>query len=210
MVHCQLDRACLQDLGALRGHLEHLLISHLVDLARSLDDSWVACVDAIDVGIDVAAVSLERGRQGHCRRIGAAAAERRNAAIGSDALEARHDRHFTRHHRLGQLDRVDLEDARLGMSRVGSDGQLPGHPGARLHAFLLQRHRQQADRHLLAGRDDDVVFARIVQRRDLVDPFHQLVGGSGHGRDHDRDLVAARHLGFHLARSILDAIDVAD
>ena len=48
--------------GALRGHLEHLLVGHLVDLARLLDDPGIGRVDAVDVGIDIAAVGLQRGR----------------------------------------------------------------------------------------------------------------------------------------------------
>ena len=49
-----------------------------------------------------------------------------------------------------------------------------------------------------------------MQGGDVVDPLHQLVGGARHGRDHDRDLVAAGDFGFHLARDIPDAVGVAD
>src|SRR6266581_4550198 len=53
-------------------------------------------------------------------------------------------------------------------------------------------------------------ICHVMQGRDLVHPLHQLVGGARHGRNHDRDLIAAENLGFHLARGMLDAVGVAD
>ena len=82
MIHRKLDRTCLQDLGALRGHLEHLFVGHAVDLLRLLDDARIGRVDAVDVRIDVATIGLERRRQRHRRGVGAAAAQRRDAPFG--------------------------------------------------------------------------------------------------------------------------------
>ena len=49
----------------------------------------VGGVDAVDVGVDVAAVGLDRGGDRHRRGVGAAAAERGDAAgVLVDALEA--------------------------------------------------------------------------------------------------------------------------
>ena len=39
--------------------------------------------------------------------------------------------------------------------------------------------------------DDRIVFARVMQRRGLAHPAHELVGLAGHGRDDDRDLLPA-------------------
>ena len=50
-------------------------------------------VDAIDIGVDVAKIGLERDRDRNRAGVGAAAAERRQpVAILLDALEARDDR----------------------------------------------------------------------------------------------------------------------
>ncbi len=70
--------------------------------------------------------------------------------------------------------------------------------------------RQQPGRHLFAGGDDGVIFAGIVQRRDLARPADQLVGLAGHGRDDDGNLVAGIDLAFDVARDIPDAADVGD
>ena len=87
---------------------------------------------------------------------------------GLDALEARDHRHLAGLHALDQQRAVDALDARLAMRVVGHDRHLPALPGPRLDADGLQRDGQQADRHLLAGGDDHVVFARVVQRRELL------------------------------------------
>ena len=79
-----------------------------------------------------------------------------------------------------------------------------------MDAHRLQRDRQQAGRHLLAGGDNGVIFARIVHRRGLARPGDELVGLAGHGRNHDRDLMAGIDLAFDVARHIADAVDVGD
>ena len=74
----------------------------------------------------------------------------------------------------------------------------------------LQRDREQARGDLLARGDDGVVFAGIVQRRGIAAPLDQPVGGSRHGRDHHRDLVAGIDLALDVARHVADALDVGD
>ena len=131
--------------------------------------------------------------------------------LGADALEAGDHRDLRpRRQAALELVRLDAADARLAVDAVGADRDLPAQPGAGLDAELLQRERQQADGHLLAGRDDDIVFARVVQRADAGVTVDQLVGGAGHGRDDDGDLVAGIDFAFDLARDILDAVDVGD
>ena len=76
VVHRHLDRARLQHLGALRRHLEHLLVGDLIELARLRNDARVGGVDAVDIGEDVAAIGFERRRQRHRRGVRAAAAQR--------------------------------------------------------------------------------------------------------------------------------------
>jgi len=56
------DRAHLHDLGAERGELEHFLVGDLGQPARARHDARVGGVDAVDVGVDVAALGSNRGR----------------------------------------------------------------------------------------------------------------------------------------------------
>ncbi len=63
--HGKLDRAHLQHLGAERRHFQHFLEGDLRQAARLGLDARIGRVDAVDVGIDVAAVGLDRGGDRH-------------------------------------------------------------------------------------------------------------------------------------------------
>ena len=62
-----------------------------VEAPRLGHDARIGRVDAVDVGVDLALVGLERGGERDAGRVGAAAAERRDVAVGVDALEAGDD-----------------------------------------------------------------------------------------------------------------------
>ena len=140
--HAELDRAHLQHLGAERGELQHFLERDLVEPLRLRHHARVGGVDAVDVGVDVAAVGLDRGGDRHRRGVGAAAAERGDAAgLLVDALEAGDHRDLLALlEALDQLGAVDVEDARRAMRVGGQDRQLPALPGARVdaHAFAAR------------------------------------------------------------------------
>ena len=72
----------------------------------------------------------------------------------------------------------------------------------------LQHDGEQSRRHLLAGGDDGVVLARIVQGRGLPHPGHQLVGDAGHGRDHDGHAVAGVDLALDVTRDVANPLEV--
>ncbi len=210
--HAELDRAHLHDLGAERGQLQHFLERDLVEAARLRHDARVGGVDAVDVGIDVAAFGADRGRDRDRRRVRAAAAERRDAAgLLVHALEAGDDGDLlVLLEALDQFGAVDVEDARRGVRVVGQDRQLPALPGARIDAHALQHHREQPGGDLLAGRDDGVVFARVMQRRGVAAPGDQLIGHARHGRDDDGDIVAGIDLALDVARDVADAVEIGD
>ena len=69
----ELDRADLQHLRAEARHLEHFLEGHRVEPTRFRHDARVGGVDAVDVGIDLALVGLERGGQRDARGVRPAA-----------------------------------------------------------------------------------------------------------------------------------------
>jgi hypothetical protein len=79
---------------------------------------------------------------------------------------------------------------RLRERAVGQDAYLRAGVALRLDADLVQRDRQQADRHLLAGRRDDVELARIRLRRDLLREPEQPVRLAAHRGHDDRPVDA--------------------
>ena len=212
MNHAELDRAHLHHLGAERGELQHLLVGDLGHAAGARHDARVGGVDAVDVGVDVAALGPDRRRDRHRRGVGAAAPERGDAAgLLVDALEAGDHRHLLALlEALEQLGAVDVEDARRGMGVGGADRQLPALPGARVDADALQHHRQQPRRHLLARGDDRVVFAGVMQRRGFPAPPDQLVSLARHRRYDHGDVVPGVHLTLDVIGDVADALDIGD
>ncbi len=89
VVHGQFDRTCLEHLGTEGCHFKHLLIGDLIQLAGPRHDTRVRGIDPVHVGVDVAAVGLERRGQRHRRRVRAATAQRGDPVVRPDTLEAR-------------------------------------------------------------------------------------------------------------------------
>ena len=96
------------------------------------NDAGVGAEDPGDVGVDLALVGAERRGERDRRRVRATSAEGRDVVVGRDALEAGDDRHDPRLERLDEAMRPDLDDARLGVRRVGDDPRLAaGERGSR-------------------------------------------------------------------------------
>src|ERR1700719_4204765 len=128
--HAEFDRADLKHLGAQRGKLEHFLECDPIKPPRLRHHARVGSIDAIDIGVDIAAIGLYGGRDRHRRGIRAAAAPSGDSAgIQVDTLEAGNDRDllaFTE--ALDEFAAIDIEDARGCMSVGSNDWQLPTLP----------------------------------------------------------------------------------
>ena len=112
--------------------------------------------------------------------------------------------------RVDELGRIDLGDAAPRHARHRRYGSAPASPqGARRMPISLstiaispavtcspEATRRRIRAHRAAAR--------------LVDPADQLVGLAGHGRHHDRDLVAGIDLALHMARGLADTLDIGD
>ena len=211
MHHRDLDRAHLQDLRAKRRHFQHLFKGDLVHAPRLRHDARIGGVNAVNVRIDVAAVGLDRRRDGDGACVRAATSERRDPpGFTVHALKARDDGDFTAAEAFDDARAVDRFDPRRAMRGVGVDRRLPAEPRARGHPRLLQRHREKPGRHLFSRGDDGVIFALVAKRRRLLAPGDKLIGLAGHRRDHHSDLTPSIHLALHMARDIVDAFDSGD
>lgn len=134
-----------------------------------------------------------------------------SARLRIDALETGDHRHFLALlEPVDQLGAVDLENPRRSMGVAGPDRDLPALPGARLNAEALQRDRKQPGGDLLAGGHHGVIFARVMHRRGVAAPFHQLIGLAGHRRHHHGDVMAGIDLTLHMACDVADTIDIGD
>ena len=186
-----LDAPQVQDLGARRRHLEHLLGGDAVELAGGRDDARVGGEDTVDVGVDLADVGAERGGQRDRGGVGGAAAQRGDVlGVLGDALEAGDDRDRAVVDRLLDPARRDVDDLGLAVRRVGDHAGLGAGERLRGVAERGDRHRHQRHRDPLAGGEQHVELARRRQRRHLLGEVAQLVGGVAHRRDDDDDVVA--------------------
>ena len=212
MDHAELDRAHLQHLGAERRQLQHFLEADAVEPTRARLDPRIRRVDAVDVGVDVAAVGGDRGRDGHGRCVRSAAAQRGDAAgVLVDALEAGDHCDFPALDEAAhQFAPIDLADAGAAMGVVGVDRNLPALPRSGRHPDRLQHNGKKPRGDLLARGHHGVVFARVMQRCRRAAPFHQLVGHARQGGDDDGDLMAGVDLALDVARDVADAVEIGD
>jgi hypothetical protein len=205
-----LDRADLEHLGPEARHLEHLLVRDAPEHARVGHHARIAREDALDVGVDLALVRLQRGGDSHPAGVGPAPAQRGDVAVRADPLEAGQHDHGTPGQLRANPLRADREDPRAGVVVVGLHLDLPARKGPRRNPELAERQRQEPDRDLLPGRDHHVVLAWIGVRGDVVHETDEPVGLPVHRRDDDHHVVP-RLLRLHdPPRDVADLVRVAE
>ena len=186
-----LDRPERHHLGAGRGHLEHLLVRHGVELQRLGHEPWIGGVDAVHVGEDLARVCAECCRERDRRRVGPAATERGHVVRhGRHTLEAGDEDDWVLFERLVDPARSHLDDLRLRVAGVRDDPGLRAGQRDGLVPEIVDRHRAERVRDPFAGRDEHVVLPRVGLRRDLVCQADQLVRRRAHRGEHADDLRA--------------------
>ena len=137
LLHRQPDRARLQHLGADAREFEHLFIGDAAELAGARDDARVGGVDAVHIGIDIAAIGADCRRDRDRRGIRTAATECGNPVFVGQTLKTGDDCNLARRHRVEQRAGVDLFDAGACV-RVGrTDRHLPAEPAPRLDPHRL-------------------------------------------------------------------------
>ena len=205
-----LDRAGGEDACSGGGHFEHLVEADARQLARVRDKPRVGRVDPADVGVDLAEVGAERGRERDRGRVGAAAAERRHLEGGRDALKAgdEHDRALVE--RLVDPAGAHLDDLRLAMDGVGDDAGLRAGQRDRLVAEVVDHHRGERARDPFADRDQHVELARVRRGGDLLSELEQLVRRAPHRGEDADDAMPLLARGDEPCCDPLQLLGVAD
>ncbi len=215
-----LHRLGVEHFGAALGHFLHRLVVELGQVLRVRDHARIGAVDAVDVAVDLAAFGPERGREGHCGGVRAAAAQGGDLAAVAHALVAGDDHDASAVELVLDAVRAHLDDARVEVAVVRDDsglraGEADGVVPARLDGDGEQRHADA-----LAGADQHVELAlgglRASVRRaagthgGLLGEGQQVVGGLAHGTDHDDDVVAVLLRTDDLIGYGAELVDVGD
>jgi len=121
--------------------------------------SGVGSQDTVHILADLAVGGAQGRCQGHRRGIAAPSAESGDFLLSADALEPGHHHHGARGQGLANAVAPDLEDAGIGMARVGNDATLAAGEtdGGAIH--IGQRHGQQAHGNALAHGKEHVQLA---------------------------------------------------
>ena len=206
----ELDRAQHQHLRSRRRHLEHLLVRDRRQLARVRHEPRVGGEDAGHVGVDLAG-RAERCRERDGRRVGAAAAERRDLhRVAREALEPGDEHDLVLIERVPDPVAADLADLRLAVRRVGEDAGLRARQRDGLLPEIVDRHRDERAGDALARREEHVELAHVRRRRDLVGEIDQPVGRLAHRRDGADDAQAALLRVDEPSRDVPDLVRVGD
>ena len=109
---------------------------------------------------ELAAIGTQRDRKHDRRQVRSSAAERRQLAVGADALEAGHDRDQAVGDGGAQRARQHAAHLRAEMGGGGADAGLGARERARRDAVGLEAEREERRRQRLAGGKRAVRFAR--------------------------------------------------
>jgi hypothetical protein len=126
----------------------------------------------------------------------------------ADPLETGNHRDLPEGKPSAQFGHFNRLDTGFAMNVIGAYRELPAKPGARVEPEVLKRQRQQPRGDLLAGGDNNVVFAGIVQSAGLAGPADEAIRYSCHCRDHDRDFMTALYLATDAASGCLYSLDI--
>ena len=174
------------------------------------NDARVGRVNPVDVGVDQALIGFQCGSERDSRRVGAASTQRGDVAAFVDPLKSGDHDDRSAIEILANLFLVDIQDPRLIESAIGQHVHLCTGIAFCFQPTVEQCHRKQPDGDLLAGRSDDIEFARIRDLLHLLRQIDQAVGLSAHRRDDDDQLMAGAMPLFEAMRHIADALDRAD
>ncbi len=186
------DRAILQNLGAQARQFEHFIVGDAIELERLRAQMRIAGVDAIDVGVNLAQVGIQRRRQSYRCQVRGSATQSRDIAFRVDSLVAGHHNDILLLERLQHGLGIDRFDARTAMIGIGRDAQLMGQKRNRRLAHRLEPDCQQRRRHLFARGHQHVGLAQVRRVAQLVGDRKQPIGLPGHRGNHRDYVVACR------------------
>ena len=122
---CKFNGTYLQDLGAHRGKLQHLIIADPVDFMGVFAHARIGRIDPVDIRIDVTDGTVAQGGgNGHGGCVGTSPPKRGEAHVAGHSLEAGYDKDVIGLKGAAQLVGADAVYARIAVRFVRDDGDL--------------------------------------------------------------------------------------
>jgi hypothetical protein len=175
-----------------------------------LNDPWVASVDAVDVGVNLADIGLDGGGNGNCGKVAPASAESGDPAIGSFPLETGHNADESLLQVSVQTARSDIGDLGLRVHAVGDDPRLCPSERYALATEGIDRHGSESGGRLLAGGEQHVHFALCRIWGHVAGQLDQRVSDAAHGANHRDYFVSCIVSGHDPTGDIENAIGISD
>ena len=147
----QLHGLAVQHLRAGPGQGQHIPQVDAGELPGAGNQPGIGSIYAVHVGIDLAAVGLQSGSQGHGRGVGAAPAQGADISLGGEALKARDHRHTAPAQGLLNPAGGDQTDVAAAVPGAGEDPRLPAGEGLGLDPQAFQHDGHQGCGLLLPG-----------------------------------------------------------
>src|SRR5262249_43511020 len=178
----KLDRADLKPLRSERSHLQHFLECDAVETSGLWDNLRVGRVDAVNIGIDVAAVSANRRGNRHRARIRTSPPQRNNTGcLLMETLKPGDDRDLPPLGKtLNDCGGFNMLNTPRSMTSRGKDRVLPALPGTGGLSHFQKQNREQPGGHLFAGSANGVILPPIAELGSLIAPADELIGFTGH------------------------------
>ena len=147
----QLHGLGVQYLGAASGQGQHIPQIDAGKLPGAGNQPGISGVNAVHIGIDLAAVGLQSGSEGHRRGVGAAPAQGADVALGGEALKAGDHRHTAPAQGLLEPAGGNEADVAAAVPGTGENPRLPAGEGLGLDPQALQHDGHQGGGLLLPG-----------------------------------------------------------
>ena len=190
-IHTHLHGARLHYACTQTGHLQHFIIGNLLHPACIRHQARVCGVYAVNVGINLAGVSLQGTGQSHSGGIGTATAQGYRIALLVSTLETCHNHNLALFQLLADTGWLNIHNLALGMHGVGAHAHHRAGQGNRLLPQALECHGQKRNRHLLAGGQQHIHLTGILVRIAInaLCQLNQVIRGIAHSGYHHDNLV---------------------
>ena len=179
----------MEDLRAAACQDQHLVVGNLRELDRVGVFSRVTVVNAVHVGVDAAAVGVEKGRQGDGGGVGAAASQGGDVIVAVHPLKACHQDDVARLQLPPDPVVFQAEDPRITVTVLRFQPRLPAAETDGGYSQPTQGHGAQADGALFPRCKKHIQLPSAAVRVDLPRPGQKRVCRAALGGQHADHLM---------------------